>query len=137
MRTDPRMIICRADAARIWRLIELQETSADPDVVARLEVELDRAMLVDDEDLPNDVVTMQARVAFENLEARRSREVTLVYPEEANIDEGRVSVLSAVGSALLGLVPGQEISWPMPRGRVGRLRVLAVHQPATGRAPPP
>ena len=128
MRTDPRMIICHADAERLWRLIEMQEGAADPDVVARLEVELGRAVVVDEEDLPDDVVTMNTRVAFENLEAHRRREVTLVYPEDADIREGRVSVLSAVGSALLGLAPGQEISWPMPRGRVGRLKVLAVHQ---------
>jgi regulator of nucleoside diphosphate kinase len=123
------MIICRADAERIWGLVAVQEAAADPDVLDRLEVELGRAQVLADEDLPRDVATMRARVAFENLDVGRRREVTLVYPDEADLSEGRVSVLSAVGSALLGLAPGQEISWPMPRGRVGRLRVLAVEQP--------
>jgi regulator of nucleoside diphosphate kinase len=131
MRNDPRMIICRADAERIWRLIGVYEAAADPDVLDRLEVELGRARVVDDEDLPREVVTMGARVAFEDLEVGRRREVMLVYPEEANIAELRVSVLSAVGSALLGLAPGQEISWPMAKGRLGRLRVLEVHPPVT------
>ena len=128
MRNDPRMIICRQDAERIGRLIGEGLASADPDVIDRLEVELGRAEVVSDEVVPRDVVTMQSRVTFENLDVGRRREVVLVYPNEADISEGRVSVLSSVGSALLGLAPGQEISWPMPKGRVARLRVLEVHQ---------
>ncbi|MNI74712.1 Regulator of nucleoside diphosphate kinase [compost metagenome] len=53
--------------------------------------------------------------------------LTLVFPREANVDEGKVSVLAPVGSALLGLAVGQSIDWTAPGGRKLRLRVSAVH----------
>ena len=53
--------------------------------------------------------------------------LTLVFPREANVDEGKVSVLAPVGSALLGLAIGQSIDWNAPGGRKLRLRVTAVH----------
>jgi regulator of nucleoside diphosphate kinase len=56
--------------------------------------------------------------------------MALVYPFEADASAGRISVLAPVGTALLGLVVGQTIEWPMPSGQSRRLRVVAVpYQP--------
>jgi len=61
--------------------------------------------------------------------------VQLVYPAEANISEGRVSVLTLIGAALIGLRVGQSISWPTRRGEERRLTVLRVARAALRAAP--
>ena len=50
-----------------------------------------------------------------------------MFPQEADVDAGKVSILAPVGSALLGLSVGQSIDWTTPEGRSLRLRVTAVH----------
>ncbi|MNC89208.1 Regulator of nucleoside diphosphate kinase [compost metagenome] len=81
-------------------------------------------------DIPRDVVTMNSRVVFENETTGERREVTLVYPHEADIDAGKISILVPVGSALLGLRVGQSIDWELPSGEKHRYRVIDVpYQP--------
>ncbi len=71
---------------------------------------------------------MNSDVIYEDTASGAQRAVRLVYPKDA-AGHGRVSVLAPVGSALLGLRPGQQIDWPTP-GRTHHLRVLAVpYQP--------
>jgi regulator of nucleoside diphosphate kinase len=96
---------------------------------AKLAEELDRADIVPLEHVPDDVVTMHARVRYLDETAGDTREVMLVYPDEADASQGRISVLSPVGAALLGLAAGQSIEWDFPNGP-RRLRVEAVSQPA-------
>jgi regulator of nucleoside diphosphate kinase len=59
------------------------------------------------------------------------RQVTLVYPGEADIAEGKISILTSIGAALIGLSSGQSIDWTTRDGRVHRLRVETVVQQAT------
>ena len=97
---------------------------------ARLEDELARAVVVPRQEIPRDVVTMNSRVVFENETTGERREVTLVYPREANIDAGKISVLVPVGTALLGLRVGQSIDWELPSGETHRYRIIEVpYQP--------
>jgi len=94
--------------------------------LALLEDELARARVVGSTDVPADVVTMNSRVRFRDVRSGNEREVTLVYPNAASFEHGRVSVLAPIGAALLGLAVGDDIDWPMPSGESRRLRVLAV-----------
>ena len=95
-----------------------------------LELELDRASVVPEASIPPDVVTMRSRAAFEDIETRKRRELVLVYPNESDPAEGKVSVLAPVGLALLGLRVGDTIRWPMPRKRAANLKLLEVcYQP--------
>jgi regulator of nucleoside diphosphate kinase len=98
--------------------------------------ELDRADIVPFRAVPPDVVTMNSRVAFEDETAGEFRIVTIVYPQEADPSEGKVSVMAPVGSALLGLSVGQSIEWCFPDGRPRTLRVVELlYQPeAAGNA---
>ncbi|HLS87061.1 MAG TPA: nucleoside diphosphate kinase regulator [Burkholderiales bacterium] len=91
--------------------------------------ELERAIVVSDEAMPSDVVTMYSRVVYVDERTGAEREVVLVYPSQADAAAGRVSVLAPVGTALLGLSAGQSIEWPFPDGSVRRLHVKAVVQP--------
>ncbi len=92
--------------------------------------ELDRAIVVHKEQVPEDVVTMHARCIYFDERLGTQREIELVYPYEADLATGKVSVLTPVGSALIGLRVGQEIAWDFPDGSVRRLKVAGVTQAA-------
>ncbi|MEO9298320.1 nucleoside diphosphate kinase regulator [Devosia alba] len=92
-------------------------------------IEMERARVVPDAKLPEDVVRMGSRIQY-----RTDRDdlvdVTLVYPADADIAQGKVSVLTPVGAALIGLRTGQSITWEARDGRKNVLTVLSVVQPA-------
>jgi regulator of nucleoside diphosphate kinase len=91
--------------------------------------ELERASVVADEALPTDAVRMGSKVRYRT-NGGVERDVTLVFPKDADIGEGRISVLTPVGTALLGLRPRQSISWLTRDGRTQVLTVIAVTPPA-------
>jgi regulator of nucleoside diphosphate kinase len=97
--------------------------------------ELDRASVVPPEQLPPDVVRMGSRVRFRTEEGDE-REVTLVFPSEADIEQGRVSVMTPIGAALVGVRKGQSITWLARDGRKHVLTALTVTQ-ANGAEPEP
>jgi regulator of nucleoside diphosphate kinase len=90
--------------------------------------ELERAQVVPDGTVPDDVVRMGSFIRFRT-DGGNEREVELVYPADADIAAGRVSVLTPVGTALLGLRSGQSITWLTRDGRKQLLTVLGVTQP--------
>ena len=99
---------------------------------AQLAAELDNATVVRPDRIPPDVVTMNSRVRFEDGSSGQIRDVTIVFPKEADGSAGRVSVLSTVGMALLGVAVGQSVTWPFPDGTIRELRVLKlIHQAAS------
>lgn len=91
--------------------------------------ELERAKVVEDEVLPRDVVRMGSTVRY-RAGGGAEREVVLVYPADADIGQGRISVLTPVGTALLGLRPKQSITWLTRDGRKQVMTVLSVMPPA-------
>ena len=92
--------------------------------------ELDRAIVVHMERIPANVVTMYARCTYLDEHLGTQREIELVYPDEADPATGKISVLTPVGSALIGLRVGQAILWDFPDGSVRRLKVTAVSKAA-------
>jgi len=88
--------------------------------------ELSRAVVVPEDQVPADVVRMNSRVLYLDESNGLSREVELSFPEGADLTYGKISVLSPVGSALLGLKVGQTIEWQFPNGQSRRLRVVSV-----------
>jgi regulator of nucleoside diphosphate kinase len=125
-RSHPRLIIDERLYTRLVALAERARAQA-PELAERLLVEIERADLRAPSEMPDDVVTLGSEVTFR--EHDRTRTVQIVAPEDADIERGRISVLTPVGAALLGLTVGQEISWDMPDKRVAVLEVLAVRQP--------
>lgn len=113
----------------LLRIKHLLETQASDDV-ENLELELDRAKLISDDEVPPDLVTMNSRVRFLMLPEKKEMTITIVYPADAKSEEGKVSVLASLGSALIGLRVGQEINWLFPDGKTRTLRILEVlYQP--------
>jgi regulator of nucleoside diphosphate kinase len=123
---EPRIVVTSTDMERLRTLID---TTAG-DKADALDAELLRAEVVEPTQVPPDVVTMNSRVVYRDEDTGEEREVTLSYPKDASLEQGRVSVLAPVGAALLGLSVGQEIGWQLPGGKNKRLRIMSVtYQP--------
>ncbi|MFL6755789.1 MAG: GreA/GreB family elongation factor [Sphingomicrobium sp.] len=100
-----------------------------PVVAALLLEEIERAELHDVSDMPRGHVRLNSRVTFLDEKSRRIREVQLVLPTDANIAEGRISVLTSMGAALYGLGDGACISWPDINGNERPIRIMSVEDP--------
>jgi regulator of nucleoside diphosphate kinase len=126
---SPAITLSTVDIQRLERILEDGNVPNSPNIEA-LREELSRAEVVEPQQMPAGVITMNSRVRLLNESTGKPHELTLVYPQAADGALGRVSVLAPVGSALLGLSTGQSIDWPMPDGTVSRLKVLEVlYQP--------
>ncbi len=122
----PPITVSSRDLARLEAMLDSPALSRHPAAIA-LGNELARATIVPPERIPEGVVTMNSRVECEDERNGEHHSLTLVYPQDADVERGRVSVLAPVGSALLGLSVGQSIDWQAPGGRELRLRVSAIH----------
>ncbi len=132
MTTAPSIILTRLDVQRLEQLID--RLGDDSPGVEALQAELDRAEdVVGHDEVPVGVVTMNSNVHCREQGSGKDYHLTLVYPKDANADEGKISILAPVGSALLGLQVGQHIDWPAPGGKTLKLELLSVdEQPKDG-----
>jgi regulator of nucleoside diphosphate kinase len=127
---ETRIVVTVQDLARLRTVIDTNGDARNLEASESLEAELARAVVVEPVQVAPDVITMNSRVVYLDEQSHQSREVTLCYPKDASVAEGRVSVLAPIGAALLGLSVGQVIEWPLPRGQRKRLRIMSVpYQP--------
>ena len=125
------LVITSTDKLRLLRLLSLPASPADCDLAERLRVEIDEAEVLRDEDVPPSLVTMNSKVVLRN--GTSSETLTLVYPFQASESEGKVSVLSPTGFALLGHSVGDDVGWPAPGGmRRGVIESIAFQPEAAG-----
>lgn len=124
----PKIIVGEIDHER---LTGLATTALEriPEVAEELLAEMDRAKVVAPAKLPADVVRMGSFVTFDS-DSAQHRRVQLVYPGEADIEQGRISVLTPIGAALIGLAAGQSIAWTARDGKKHTLTVKTVEQPS-------
>jgi regulator of nucleoside diphosphate kinase len=123
-RSVPQIIVSNADYER---LTDLATASLErlPEVANELLSEMDRAKVVQDGSVPDNVVRMGSTVTFKSDDGN-TRTFKLVYPAEESLDEHRISVMTPVGAALIGLAEGQSISWTARDGKHHRLTVTKV-----------
>ena len=123
-RSVPQIIVSNADYER---LTDLATASLErlPEVAQELLSEMDRARVVEAAAVPADVVRMGSTVTFKSDDGQ-TRTMTLVYPADESLDEHRISVMTPVGAALVGLGVGQSISWTARDGKDHRLTVTKV-----------
>ena len=121
----PPITISGIDFDRLSRLAELaaDKAPATADFLAR---EVARATLAPSGFPLNGIVAMGSEVEFRDDVTGQIRVVTLVYPEDADIAASKISVLTPVGAALIGLSAGQSIEWQTPTGGWRSLSVLRV-----------
>lgn len=127
-REKPRIILSAEDYKQLSRLADAARSKA-PNLSAELGEEIARAYVLAEGRHPDQTVCMNSEVEFRDDSTGRTQTVTLVYPQEADISQRKVSVLTPVGTALIGLRCGHSITWETPAGEVRRLTVLAVRGP--------
>jgi len=129
MKARPEIIVSTVDADRLEKLMDSLPSNGFMGK-AELESELARARVVDPDDVPPTVVTMNSTVRFRIESSSDEFELTLVYPKDADSSGKTISILAPVGSALLGLSQGDEIAWPKPGGGILRVQIIEViYQP--------
>jgi regulator of nucleoside diphosphate kinase len=115
-RTDYERLAALADAAR----------NSMPSLAAELADEIGRAQVLTQGEQAQDAVRMNSKVKFRDDTTRVVREVTLVYPQDADIAVGKISVMTPIGTALIGVPVGRSMTWETPSGETRQLTVLAV-----------
>ncbi|ACY52755.1 nucleoside diphosphate kinase regulator [Vibrio diabolicus] len=119
--------ISSLDMNRITALLDKMPNIAAE--LVELEAELDRATVLEPEQMPDNVVTMNSTVEFKFAGEDRTMTKTLVYPSELKSSDD-ISIFAPVGSALIGLSVGQKLEWPMPNNQVKTIEIVDItYQP--------
>lgn len=126
-RAKPTLVIGDIDHRNLSSLAVAMEKSM-PEVSEALLDELDRAKVVPQQSVPGHTIRMGSTVRFRTSGAAE-RQVTLVLPGDADIDAGRISIMTPIGAALIGLSAGQSIRWHTRDGREQELTVRDVEPP--------
>lgn len=129
-REQPRITLSSADYERLAALVHAAKRRL-PDLAADLDAELSRAHVLARGRQAEHVVSMNSEVEFRDDSTGRIQKIILVYPEEADISRRKVSVLTPVGTALIGLRAGASIEWETRGGEIRQLTVLSVRDAAT------
>ena len=124
------IFITEQDLERLRKLLIKQRSSAgSSEYLQRLQGELEKAALVDPTEVPADVVTMNSTVELLDLDSGVTEIRTLVFPDEADVEQAKVSVLAPIGTAMLGYRVGDTFEWKVPAG-TRRLKITRLlYQP--------
>lgn len=125
------LYITAIDKERLHELIiSTRKNAAESEIHLRdLEAELEKAIIVQSKDIPKDTVTMDSQVCIKDLDTQEEIVYTIVFPAYSDIKQNRISVLSPVGTALLGYRVGDDIEWKVPGG-IRKLKIKKIlYQP--------
>jgi regulator of nucleoside diphosphate kinase len=124
----PEIVVSQVDQQRLT-VLAMDALNRSPDVATELIAEMERARVVPD--VPPSVVQMGSIVTYKD-DDNRERRVQLVFPGQADIGAGKISILTPIGTALIGLSEGQSIVWTARDGKERRLTVIKVENPPEG-----
>ncbi len=135
--TSKTIYITDNDMRRLRELIMVarQFKKEEEKYLQDLEAELNRGKIIKSQDIPQDIITMNSEVHLRDLNTKEEITYQLVFPDQADASQGRVSILAPIGTALLGYSVGDIIEWKVPAG-VAKLQVeKIIYQPeANGEA---
>jgi len=123
--------ITENDTKRLRELIMVAREfdNGDKKYLKELEDELDKGEVVNSQDIPNDVITMNSKIRLRDINTQKDMVYWLVFPDDSNADQGKISILAPIGTALLGYKVGDIIEWKVPAG-VTKLKVEEIlYQP--------
>ncbi|MFA5362384.1 MAG: nucleoside diphosphate kinase regulator [Candidatus Omnitrophota bacterium] len=110
-------------------LVARQFRKEEEKYLQELEIELNRGKVVKSQDIPPNVITMNSEVHLRDLNTKENITYQLVFPDQADASQGRVSILAPIGTALLGYSVGDVIEWKVPAG-IAKLKVEKIlYQP--------
>ncbi|MBA7509865.1 Regulator of nucleoside diphosphate kinase [subsurface metagenome] len=129
--TEKVIYITDSDKKRLKQLIrDARVFGSEHEIyLKKLEGELNRGKVVKSKGIPKDVITMNSKVRLKDLATREEMIYSLVFPDSADPDQNKISILAPIGTALLGYKVGDVIEWKVP-ARLRKLKVLEVlYQP--------
>ena len=116
------------DMKKLKELI-IEADNKDKKYLRELEDELDKGEVVNSRDIPNNIITMNSKVRLRDINTQKEMICWLVFPDDSNADQGKISILAPIGTALLGYKVGDIIEWEVPAG-VTKLKVEEIlYQP--------
>lgn len=125
----PAITVTAADDAMLSR-IAAGAVNTMPELAAELTRELDRARILPEGRVSSDHVRIGSEVRYRDESTGRETSVTLVWPQDADIEKNRISVMTPIGVALIGMAAERSIDWTTRSGDVKRLTVIEVSEPA-------
>jgi regulator of nucleoside diphosphate kinase len=126
---NPKIVINADDLAHLESLGDGM-TRRNPALADRFFEEIARARIVPPSKMPTDVISMGSSVTYRDESTGQEKSIILVYPEDADIAQMRVSVMTPIGVALLGLAEGASFYWDTRDDQRRTLTVISVAQPA-------
>jgi len=103
------------DMKRLKELI-MEADNGNKKYLRELKDELDKGEVVDSRDIPHHVITMNSKVRLRDINTQKEMICWLVFPDDSNADQGKISILAPIGTALLGYKVGDIIEWKVPAG---------------------
>jgi len=118
MRNQNNIFITGCDFERLNELLKTieKDSSRDQGSIEELKKEIERAEIVSLGKIAGDVVTMNSRVLLKDMDTCEEFSFQIVFPSDADIDAGKISILAPVGTALLGYTVGDIVTWEVPSG---------------------
>jgi regulator of nucleoside diphosphate kinase len=118
-KTNSRLVLAKEDYEIIMSYVKrgLPTISFNRQDAEELEIELKKAKVVAREELPHDVVRLNSTVTIKEEKENKIIELTVVTPEKANIKQRLISIMSPIGTALIGFRKGQQVKWKVPAGK--------------------
>jgi len=123
-----KIIVSSRDYTKLTGIIGSKPGSCEAEYKELFE-ELKNAVLVEPENIPADVITMNSKVRFKDIEESEDYIFSLVYPEDADTSKGKLSILAPIGTALLGYRVGDKVKWKVPAGIKTFLVEEVLYQP--------
>jgi regulator of nucleoside diphosphate kinase len=122
--------VTHEDNSKLRRLVATALHSNATAALQNLRRELDRATIVERAVIPSGVVTMESIVEFEDLTTGEIDVYSISFPDRANVEEQRISILAPIGTALIGCREGDIVKW----ATAGGVRQLKIRNVTPARA---
>jgi regulator of nucleoside diphosphate kinase len=130
----PAIVVTAEDHEKLSRIVA-GASATMADLAAELSRELDRARILPEGRSSPDHVRIGSEVEYRDEVTGKVATVTLVWPQDADISQGKVAVMTPIGVALIGMAAGKSIDWTTRSGDVKRMTVLQVNEPAEPASP--
>ncbi|HJS18567.1 MAG TPA: nucleoside diphosphate kinase regulator [Anaerolineales bacterium] len=132
---QPSIFITTKDAQKLRKLIReaFHSEYRGSDYLKKLAEEMEKAFVVNPDQIPADVITLNSTARLVDQETQEEMVYTLVFPEDANVSQGKISILAPIGTAMLGYKVGDTFEWDTPGGkRTLRVKEILYQPEASG-----
>ena len=121
----PTPTFCATDYQLLKELILKSKNATNSKEVGQLAQELDRAVISKGDTLDNSIIRINSHVTIEDVKAKKQMKIQVVLPSNADVKEGRISILAPLSVAIIGFKENDEVDWELPAG-IKTLKIIAV-----------